>query len=98
MKWCCSALMSWHRAIDSAGFGIVIAPNQSGQPTFVLQHRSVDKYASPPNPPGVQMTLVSRVAIGYCPSCGRNLKRWYRSHGTELYNAESVEQLLFESV
>lgn len=91
MKWCCEGFKALYEAPDARGFSIVVHRDDAGDPKFVLQHRAVDRGASLPDTNGVAVSLVARVAICYCPSCGRSLRKWYRKTADELRTAEPIE-------
>ena len=93
MKWCCAGFEAWYQASDERGFGIVVDRDDADDPKFLLQHRAVDRGASLPDTQGVAVSLVARIAISHCPSCGRNLRKWYRKSIDEFRNAEPIESL-----
>jgi hypothetical protein len=93
MKWCCPGFEAWYESADERGFGVVIDRDPSGKPLFLLQYRSVDRGVTLPNTKDILVTLLGRSAISYCPSCGRNLRRWYGKSIDKLRNAEPIENL-----
>lgn len=83
----------WCDAVDERGFSIVVDYDNQSPPIFLLQHRSVDAEGNLPDTQGVPVTLIGRIAIKHCPSCGRNLSRWYRKNFMEFKKATPIESL-----
>ncbi len=77
MKWCCLTFKSWYESAGERGLSILVDCNSNGEPEFILQHRAIDRTVESLPVTDYPLSLVSDVCIGYCPWCGRNLKKWY---------------------
>jgi|WetSurSiteA1Bulk_404760.scaffolds.fasta_scaffold399290_2 hypothetical protein len=76
MKWCCATFRGWFEEAGNRGFGVVV-DSTTTQPSFLLQHRSVEMDdAGPANHPR-PLTLVGQLGILFCPWCGVNLAAFY---------------------
>jgi hypothetical protein len=94
MKPCCPAFGGWLKTAGKRGIGIFV--DDSGYedigPMFILQFRAVDHGVTlPPITSADEKTLISMtvdVALQYCPWCGRNLGKWYKSDWRDMLRPE----------
>jgi hypothetical protein len=76
MRWCCAGFQGHFQIAGLRGFSIFVSRNNTLEPVFVLQHRSMDPDSVAPfteNP----ISLISEMYINYCPWCGVDLKMYY---------------------
>jgi hypothetical protein len=77
MKWCCATFRGWFDEAGNRGFAIVVEQSTTTQPSFSLQHRSVEMDDEGPKQHPRPLTLVSQLGIIYCPWCGVELRKFY---------------------
>jgi hypothetical protein len=93
MKWCCAGVENAFLEAGRRGVGFFVAESRSARPTFVLQFRAMAAGAVPPDPSDSHLTLVTDLAISYCPWCGKRLDRFYRKQLESLERPELQIQL-----
>lgn len=85
LPWCCSGFRAHYEEGGSRGTSIVVVADETGEPRFLLQHRTVDlaDQASMPKI-SVPINLVSQTGLRFCPWCGQRLARFYRRSWSRL--------------
>ena len=76
MTFCCDAFASNFEMAGSRGFGIFSVQFEKDQVAFIVQCRATEAGTEAPisNSP---ISLISEMHIRYCPSCGKQLDRFY---------------------
>jgi hypothetical protein len=87
MKWCCMGFQGHVAAAGTRGFGAFASRRDSSEPTFILQHRALDRGALVPRTES-PLSSVTDVQIRFCPRCGVNLKKWYTASLGEIDRSE----------
>src|SRR6266404_6399311 len=82
IKWCCIGFEANYNNASQRGPAILVGRDFQGRPQFTLQFRVVDKgnehlVTSQTASLEIPISLVVDVGMQYCPSCGRNLEKWY---------------------
>jgi hypothetical protein len=87
MNWCCVVFQGWCQQAGQRGVALFVSTRESADPAFILQYRALDPDAPIPrtNSP---LSSVSDVQIHYCPWCGADLKKTYRTTFRELDRSE----------
>jgi hypothetical protein len=76
MKWCCGGFQGLAENAGGRGFGIVVDASRVANPWVLLQFKAIAPGQALPIA-DVLLTLESELVIHYCPTCGRDLARWY---------------------
>ncbi len=84
MKWCCAQFHGWFQEAGSRGFSVFGVATEKTEPAFLLQHRCIPPDIDPPAAYEVPHSIVSEIAILFCPWCGVRLTDWYRDCVAEL--------------
>ena len=85
MKWCCIGFKSHYDSAGEQGHAILIGRNSLGEPDIVMQYRAVNLEEENQVDSKVMMSLVTDIAIIFCPWCGRNVRKWYSKYVDELF-------------
>ena len=85
VRWCCLAFHDHYLEAGERTFSVLIDQEASGDPLFILQHRTLNPEDRLPALP-IPVSVVTEVRISFCPWCGRRLARWYKRWVTELRN------------
>ena len=86
MNFCCPGIEELHKNAGLREFAVFTARYPDGF-VFVLQHRAMDPNALPPFTES-PISTVSELLLNYCPSCGRDLRQFYRDQLNELDKSE----------
>ena len=87
MKWCCGVFQGWFQEAGKRGLGVFVSTRDGPEPAFILQYRALDPGATVPYTDS-PLSFVSDMHIHFCPWCGANLKKVYRSTFHELDRSE----------
>jgi hypothetical protein len=95
MKWCCSGLEGCFENTGQRGFSVIVSRrSHEGNGVFYLQARAVADGDPDPGPSPAPFTMVSQVAIRYCPWCGEDLRDFYREDLASM--AERAGRYIFD--
>lgn len=90
MKWCCDFFEQMYISKGQRGFAIILIEDQ--EPYFALQFRvtlegkEIDIKSNGP------VSLEGKTAILHCPSCGKNVPKYYKRQ------IEALRNIKFENV
>ena len=87
MKWCCVSFKSLYEGAGHRGFAILVEQDETLGPLFIWQHRAVeqqDEKKLQAWKTDFPVSLVSDTGLLFCPWCGKNLRKFYGRHASEL--------------
>jgi hypothetical protein len=87
MRWCCTVFQGWFEEAGKRGLGVFVSTQGNSEAAFILQYRALDPGVPAPRT-GSPLSSVSEVHIHFCPWCGSDLGKWYRSNLRELDRSE----------
>jgi hypothetical protein len=90
MKWCCDFFEQMYISKEQRGFAIVLEEDQ--EPYFSLQFRAVLEGKETDVKSNSPVSLKGKTAIKYCPSCGKQVLKYYKKYLNEL------KKISFENV
>ncbi len=91
MKWCCAGFEQLFGEQDKRGFALVVDRDYGGELGISFQYRAVDQDMHIPDTFDIPIGVIGRMRIAHCPSCGRNLRKWYKKNIDALPVAEPLE-------
>jgi hypothetical protein len=84
IKWCCHYFENMFGSKGHRGFSIILKDNLENIPIFFTQFRSIESGDEKGVKSDKALSLEGSVAISFCPSCGKNLRKYYRKYIVEM--------------
>ena len=79
MMFCCKAFELNHELGGQRGFSVFAHRYEDGEISFIVQHRATEPNSQGPVYSEGAFSLVSEMHILFCPWCGKNLRKFYKS-------------------
>ncbi|HSP17250.1 MAG TPA: hypothetical protein VLV78_21080 [Thermoanaerobaculia bacterium] len=87
IKWCCAAFENAYNLAGDRTIAVLIDRYADGEPEFLLQARAFERGHEERLNTSAPISLISESPIAFCPWCGTDLRRRYRSNIDDLQRA-----------